>query len=191
MGGKGGLCNAPPPLPPKNQFQTMQGKDKKVNLVSGISYNMGGNKLRSMQPVPTFQHVLDCAVGTIYLLMDGCKGSSNLYRCTHKMHKKLFGTNWTLCVVFYSRKVVEKINEVVHWCFIHVCFVLVKMCDDYTPWWCACFSNDLIPSWITQQIAVEKSAHRGASARRESQTMFKIVTWAKQTWIIRQCTMVQ
>ena len=41
------------------------------------------------------------------------------------------------------------------------------------------FSIDFTPSWITQQISVEKCAHRGASARRERQTMFKIVTWTK------------
>ena len=37
------------------------------------------------------------------------------------------------------------------------------------------------PSWKTEQISVGKCAHRGASARRERQTSFKIVTWTKQT----------
>ena len=44
------------------------------------------------------------------------------------------------------------------------------------------FSTVITPSWITQQISVENCAHRSASARRERQTMFKIVTWTKQTW---------
>ena len=38
--------------------------------------------------------------------------------------------------------------------------------------WCAHFSIDFTPSWITEQISVEKCA----------QTMFKIVTWTKKTW---------
>ena len=48
---------------------------------------------------------------------------------------------------------------------------------------CAHFSTVIKPSWITQQILVEKCAHRGASACRERQSMFKIVTWTKhKTW---------
>ena len=46
---------------------------------------------------------------------------------------------------------------------------------------CAHFSTVISPSWITEQISVEKCAHRGASARRERQTSFKIVPWTKQT----------
>ena len=42
--------------------------------------------------------------------------------------------------------------------------------------------------WIRQQISVGKCAHRGAWARQERKTMFQIVTWTKQTWIIHQCT---
>ena len=45
---------------------------------------------------------------------------------------------------------------------------------------CAQFSTVISPSWITEQISIEKSAHRGVSARRERQTMFKIVTWTKK-----------
>jgi len=48
--------------------------------------------------------------------------------------------------------------------------------------WCPHFSTVITPSWMTQQISVEKCMHQGASARRERQTMFKIVTWTKQTW---------
>ena len=44
------------------------------------------------------------------------------------------------------------------------------------------FSTVITPSWITQQMSVEKCVHQGASARRERQTLFKVVTWAKQTW---------
>jgi len=44
------------------------------------------------------------------------------------------------------------------------------------------FSTVISPSWITEQISVGKCAHRGASARQERQTSFKIVTWTKQTW---------
>jgi len=47
---------------------------------------------------------------------------------------------------------------------------------------CTHFSTVIPPSWITQQISVEQCAHLGASARRERQTMFKIVSWTKQTW---------
>ena len=43
-------------------------------------------------------------------------------------------------------------------------------------------STVITPSGITQQSSVEKCVHRGASACREGQTMFKIVTWTKQTW---------
>ena len=45
---------------------------------------------------------------------------------------------------------------------------------------CAHFSTVISPSWITEQISVAKCAHQGASARREHQTSFKIVTWTKQ-----------
>ena len=55
------------------------------------------------------------------------------------------------------------------------------------PQW-AHFHINFTPSWITQLILLEKCAHRGTSACRERQTMFKIVTWTKQTWIIHQCT---
>jgi len=55
---------------------------------------------------------------------------------------------------------------------------------------CPHFSIDFTPSWITQQISVEKCTHRGASAHREHQTMFKIVTWTKQTRIIHQFTVI-
>ena len=48
--------------------------------------------------------------------------------------------------------------------------------------WCAHFSTVIPPSWITEQITVGKCVHRGAAARRERQTSFKIVTWTKQTW---------
>ena len=47
---------------------------------------------------------------------------------------------------------------------------------------CVHFSIDFTPSWVIGQISVEKCVHRGASARRERQTMLKIVTWTKQTW---------
>jgi len=47
---------------------------------------------------------------------------------------------------------------------------------------CEHFSTDISPSWITEQISVGKCAHWGASACRERQTRFKIVTWTKQTW---------
>ena len=58
------------------------------------------------------------------------------------------------------------------------------------PWW-AHFSTVIPPSWNTQQISVEKCAHRGASACREPQTMFKIVTWTKQTWTNHYSTKVR
>ena len=48
--------------------------------------------------------------------------------------------------------------------------------------WRAHFSTVITPSWITQQISVEKCAHRDVSARREWQTTFKIVTWTIQSW---------
>jgi len=44
------------------------------------------------------------------------------------------------------------------------------------------FSTVISPSWITQQISVEKCMHCCMSAPWEHQTMFKIVTWTKQTW---------
>ena len=47
---------------------------------------------------------------------------------------------------------------------------------------CTHFSTVITPSWITQQISVENCTNRGASACRECQAMFKIVTWTKQTW---------
>ena len=43
-------------------------------------------------------------------------------------------------------------------------------------------STVITPSLITQQISVEKCMHRGTIACRERQTMFKIVTWTKQSW---------
>jgi len=46
---------------------------------------------------------------------------------------------------------------------------------------CAHFSTVISPSWITEQISVEKCAHRVKSVRRECKTSFKIVTWTKQT----------
>ena len=52
---------------------------------------------------------------------------------------------------------------------------------DNAPWWTH-FSTVISPSWITEQISVGKCVHRGASARRERQTSFKIVTYTKQTW---------
>ena len=71
-------------------------------------------------------------------------------------------------------------------CFIHVCIVLVTTCgalDVLTRLGARTFLLlSHAPSWITQQISVEKCAHRGAPARQERQTMFKIVTWTKQTW---------
>ena len=39
-----------------------------------------------------------------------------------------------------------------------------------------------LTSRITEQISVGKCAHRGASAHRECQISFKIVTWTKQSW---------
>jgi len=48
--------------------------------------------------------------------------------------------------------------------------------------WCVHFSTVITPSWITQQISVEKCAPRDMPTHRERQTMFKIVTWTKQTW---------
>ena len=50
-----------------------------------------------------------------------------------------------------------------------------------TPW-SAHFSTVISPSWKTEQISVGNCAHQGASARRDRQTSFKIVTWTKQTW---------
>ena len=47
---------------------------------------------------------------------------------------------------------------------------------------CVHFSTVISPSWSTEQISEENCAHRGASARQEGQTSFKIVTWTKQTW---------
>ena len=47
---------------------------------------------------------------------------------------------------------------------------------------CMHISTVITPSWITQQISVEKCVHPGASAHQEHQTMFKIVSWTKQTW---------
>ena len=47
---------------------------------------------------------------------------------------------------------------------------------------CAHFSTVISSSWITEQISLWKCIHRGASARRECQTSFKIVTWTRQTW---------
>jgi len=55
---------------------------------------------------------------------------------------------------------------------------------------CAHFSTVIPPSWITEQISVGKWAHRGASACRERQTSFKIVTWTKQTWTTHHNTPV-
>ena len=47
---------------------------------------------------------------------------------------------------------------------------------------CAHFTTVISPSWIAEQISVGKCVHPGASAHREHQTSFKIVTWTKQTW---------
>ena len=47
---------------------------------------------------------------------------------------------------------------------------------------CSHFSTVIRPPWITQQISEDKCVHQGASASQERQTMFKIVTWTKQTW---------
>ena len=75
----------------------------------------------------------------------------------------------------------------VHWWIINVCFVQVTIlniiwrsrCADVP--WCAHFPNYI--SWVIQEGVkwIEKCAHRGASARWERLTMFKIVTWTKQT----------
>ena len=74
------------------------------------------------------------------------------------------------------------------WCFVHVCFVQVKILK--LVWCsrradaprCAHFSTVISPSRITEQMTVGKCAHRGTSAHRERQTSFKIFTWTKQTW---------
>ena len=58
--------------------------------------------------------------------------------------------------------------------------VLRSRCADAPP--CAHFSIVFTPSWIPQQISVETCVHQCVSAHRECQTMFKIVTWTKQTW---------
>jgi hypothetical protein len=47
---------------------------------------------------------------------------------------------------------------------------------------CTHISTVISPSWITEQISVEKCALRGPSTCRERQTSFKTVTWTKQTW---------
>jgi len=67
------------------------------------------------------------------------------------------------------------------WCFIHVCFLQVTTCGAPDAR-CLHFSSVISLSWMTQQIWDEKCEHRGVSARWEHQTIFKIVTWTKQTW---------
>ena len=73
----------------------------------------------------------------------------------------------------------------VHCCYVHVCFIQVTTCGaprcaDAPR--CTHFTTVISPSWIIEQISLGKWSHRGASARRERQTSFKIVTWTKQTW---------
>jgi len=77
------------------------------------------------------------------------------------------------------------------WCFLWLpnpC--LFYRSDNFLCSWradaprCAHFSIHFTPSWIRQQISVEKFAHGGAWARRERQTMFQIVTQTKQAWIL-------
>ena len=68
----------------------------------------------------------------------------------------------------------------VHCCYVHVCFVQVTTCGTTDAPLCAHSSTVISPSWITEQIS--------ASARREHQTSFKIVTWTKQTWMKQTCT---
>ena len=77
------------------------------------------------------------------------------------------------------------------WVCCAMMFYPCLFCPSDNVWrsWRAHLSIDLTPSWITQQISVEKCENRGVSARRERQTVFKIVTWIKQTWIIHQCTL--
>ena len=60
--------------------------------------------------------------------------------------------------------------------------ILVSIGTLFTLPRCAHFSTLISPSWITEQISVEKCAHRGTLARQKHQTSFNIVTWTKQTW---------
>jgi len=66
-------------------------------------------------------------------------------------------------------------------CFFHPSDNVWRSRRTDAPRW-AHFSTVISPSWITEQMSVGKCAHRGASARRERQTSFKIVTWTKQKW---------
>ena len=100
------------------------------------------------------------------------------------IEKKVWKSHAT---IFFFNK-----TELVHWRFIHVCFVQVTSCGapDALTRLGAC--NFLFISHLhglrKYYYILEKCAHRGGSARRKRQTMFKIVTWSKQTWIIHQCT---
>ena len=80
--------------------------------------------------------------------------------------------------------------ESVHRCFIHVCL---------SKWQCMALPTRSrasvralffwFPTFLDYSTNIIKScAHRGTWARWERQTMFKIVTWTKETWIIHQCT---
>ena len=89
----------------------------------------------------------------------------------------------------FSRRIVwiDSQNTVL-WCFVHVCFVQETIfnivwcsrCADAPR--CAYFPTDIF-SVIQEGVkSKEKCTYQGASARRERQTMFKIVSWTKQTW---------
>jgi len=100
--------------------------------------------------------------------------------------KILPGFHETAFFIFSKRKNLGKLGKVFGVMMFYPCL----FCPSDNVWHSPCadaprrtdFSTVITPSCITQQISVEKCAHRGASARRERQTMFKIVTWTKQTW---------
>ena len=115
----------------------------------------------------------------------GCDGGFSVYWHVYGINRGIIYVLVHVTSFCTLKGTVSKVFFTVHWCFIHVCFVQVTMCGAPGPR-CAHFSIRFTPSWNTQQILIEKGTHRGASACRERQRMFKIVTWTKQTWIIHQ-----
>ena len=101
-----------------------------------------------------------------------------------KLTRQSSSKSWTI-----SGKIYYRCCDV----FIHVCFVQVTTCvapDALTRLRCTHFHSVITPSWITQQISIEKCAHQGVSACGECQTMVKIFTWTKQTWTKHHNTII-
>ena len=97
---------------------------------------------------------------SIVELLTGTVGIWYSGNCTYWLPGFTYSTrfmNWWCCID-------DKLW--VLWCFIHVCFVQVTFLwhsrHADAPY-CTHFSTVITPSWITQQILVEKCAHRHVS----------------------------